>query len=361
MAKLTLTDIESGYLSVEAVNANNALIEAALENTLSRDGTTPNTMSADLDMNGYSLLNVTATSGGENFLYLNDWVTATAYAVNNLVSVLVSDDAVNGGAAYICLVAHTSGTFATDLAASKWRLLAARGATGATGAGSGDLVSTNNLSDVTDADTSRDNLTAQKDVHTTRGDITYEGASGPLRLAVGTNGQVLGSDGTDPVWTSGGFPSTTAMIFKQTAAPTGWTKVTTDTDAALRVTSGTISTGGTIGFTTAFANNAVGGTAISTTQMPSHSHTSGGVYALSGGAHTHTISPAQYVSGSSSGSSGSDAESYAGSTRMAADSGGAHIHSLTGSTAAAGSGATHTHSYQDLSVKYVDVIVATKD
>jgi len=51
MAKLTLTDINGGYISVSAINANYALIEAALENTLSRDGTAPNTMSAGIDMN----------------------------------------------------------------------------------------------------------------------------------------------------------------------------------------------------------------------------------------------------------------------------------------------------------------------
>ena len=58
MAKLTLTDILSGYATAAAYNANNALIEAALENTLSRDGTTPNTMSANLDLDSNDLNNV---------------------------------------------------------------------------------------------------------------------------------------------------------------------------------------------------------------------------------------------------------------------------------------------------------------
>lgn len=40
------------------------------------------------------------------------WVTATAYALNDL--------SINGGIVYRCVVAHTSGTFATDLAANKW-------------------------------------------------------------------------------------------------------------------------------------------------------------------------------------------------------------------------------------------------
>ena len=58
MAKLTLTDIAAGYALITTYNANNALIEAALENTLSRDGTTPNTMSADLDMNSQRIVNM---------------------------------------------------------------------------------------------------------------------------------------------------------------------------------------------------------------------------------------------------------------------------------------------------------------
>jgi hypothetical protein len=40
------------------------------------------------------------------------WVTTTAYAVGDLV--------LQGGIVYVCMVAHTSGTFATDLAAGKW-------------------------------------------------------------------------------------------------------------------------------------------------------------------------------------------------------------------------------------------------
>jgi hypothetical protein len=42
------------------------------------------------------------------------WVTATAYAIG--------DYRTNGGYTYKCLIAHTSGTFATDLAAAYWLL-----------------------------------------------------------------------------------------------------------------------------------------------------------------------------------------------------------------------------------------------
>jgi hypothetical protein len=58
MAKLTLTDILSGYQTTTAINANNTLIENALENTLSRNGTAPNTMEVNFDMNNHRIINL---------------------------------------------------------------------------------------------------------------------------------------------------------------------------------------------------------------------------------------------------------------------------------------------------------------
>ena len=58
MAKLTLNNIGSRYGSIDALNDNSDLIEAALENTLSRDGTGPNNMESDLDMDSNSIINV---------------------------------------------------------------------------------------------------------------------------------------------------------------------------------------------------------------------------------------------------------------------------------------------------------------
>lgn len=64
MAKLTLFDLSSGSYSVDLLNQNFQLIENALENTLSRDGTVPNGMSAPLDMNSQAIINLpVATSG----------------------------------------------------------------------------------------------------------------------------------------------------------------------------------------------------------------------------------------------------------------------------------------------------------
>src|SRR5688572_8344821 len=61
MAKLSLSDpanLQNESTFVALLAANNAATELAMENTLSRDGTTPNQMAADLDMNSNSILNL---------------------------------------------------------------------------------------------------------------------------------------------------------------------------------------------------------------------------------------------------------------------------------------------------------------
>jgi hypothetical protein len=80
MAKLTLTDISniSGAESTAIANINNnsAAIEAALENTLSRDGTTPNQMNADLDMNSNDIINAGSVDAAT--LVLNGVIVGTS-------------------------------------------------------------------------------------------------------------------------------------------------------------------------------------------------------------------------------------------------------------------------------------------
>lgn len=62
MPKITLPTLESGYLSAEAINTAFAEIETAINNTLSRDGSSPNQMEADLDLNGHTILNTSQAS-----------------------------------------------------------------------------------------------------------------------------------------------------------------------------------------------------------------------------------------------------------------------------------------------------------
>lgn len=61
--KITLTDLvnlENQTTAVNGINNNNATIIGAINNTVSRDGTQPNTMGADFDMNSHRVLNLPA-------------------------------------------------------------------------------------------------------------------------------------------------------------------------------------------------------------------------------------------------------------------------------------------------------------
>jgi microcystin-dependent protein len=62
MAKLDLADITNitgqETSAINTINSNFELVEEAIENTLSRDGTVPNSMNADFDMNDHDILNV---------------------------------------------------------------------------------------------------------------------------------------------------------------------------------------------------------------------------------------------------------------------------------------------------------------
>ncbi len=81
MAKLSLSDLTTilgnESSAVATLNANWALIETALENTVSRDGTTPNTFSNDLDLNSNDLLNGAVLNGTDGAFSGNVTVTGT--------------------------------------------------------------------------------------------------------------------------------------------------------------------------------------------------------------------------------------------------------------------------------------------
>ena len=63
------------------------------------------------------------------------------------------------------------------------------------------------------------------------------------------------------------FPSGTKMLFQQTAAPTGWTKITSGVDnKALRVVSGTAGSGGTNAFSNTLADRSITANSANATQ-----------------------------------------------------------------------------------------------
>ena len=187
MSKVVLDTIASGY-DLSKINTNFSRLATAIENTLSRDGTSPNLLAADIDMNDQRIYNLpdpiadgepvtkawieaqpastaadaasaaasaataqAAAATIDGFEWTGAWTTATAYVVNNLAYDL--------GQTYVCIVAHTSTDvdISTDYGAGKWELFASKGAAGV---GTGDMLAAKNLSDVASVSTARNNLLA---------------------------------------------------------------------------------------------------------------------------------------------------------------------------------------------------------
>lgn len=67
-----MNSFASAYQSWQKLNANNTLIQNAFENTLSRDGTSPNQMEANFDMNSHRILNLPAPTYGTDPMRLTD-------------------------------------------------------------------------------------------------------------------------------------------------------------------------------------------------------------------------------------------------------------------------------------------------
>ena len=161
----------------------------------------------------------------------------------------------------------------------------------------------------------------------------------------------------------GGVPSSTRMLFQQSSAPLGWTRDLSNDNAALRVTAGAVTTGGTLDFTAAFSDSiestgTVQPTALTTAQMPVHSH------AVTDPGHSHTAT--QIFASRTSYIGGPARDNIPGSAENCNYKAPVMGSSATGiSLGNNGSGETHTHGFTggsiNLDVKYVDIIVAEKD
>lgn len=142
----------------------------------------------------------------------------------------------------------------------------------------------------------------------------------------------------------GGVSVGTRALFRQTSAPTGWTKITSFNDAVLRVVNGVASSGGSLPFSSAFTSRPVSASASSIfltatqTGMPAHNHQQ---YFGSCGRSRGGCEP-----------SNRNAQGYSG----AQDS---YANAATNATE------SHTHSVSmgnmNFSVAYVDIIIASKD
>ena len=162
---------------------------------------------------------------------------------------------------------------------------------------------------------------------------------------------------------TGVIPSGTKMLFQQTSAPTGFTKLTTHNNKALRVVSGSASTGGTNSFTNAFNSTktisgttgtssvTISGTTASHTltlnEIPSHRHLAGGHSEFGTG---DSVSAGTRNTGNSGGAKRFYTDYQGGSS--------GHTHNISVTSG------SHSHSFSDtfnLDVQYVDLIIAQKD
>ena len=79
--KPDITTIASGYASNTTLNANFKSLRTGFDNVISLDGSTPNAMQADFDLNGNDILNAgNIFVDGVNLLNLLDNVTVSVYA-----------------------------------------------------------------------------------------------------------------------------------------------------------------------------------------------------------------------------------------------------------------------------------------
>lgn len=183
-------------------------------------------------------------------------------------------------------------------------------------------------------------LTAIAALSNAKGNVIVGNGSAWTALSVGTDGLVLRAKSgasSGAAW-GAGAPAGTAALFSQTAAPTGWTKETGSSynDRALRLTTGTVGSGGSTAFTSVFAART-----ILKANLPLYN------LDVTDPGHTHTYSQAQYTVAAQNNVSSVATSNSAVSTGS----------STTGITVSSGGSGTA----MDFAVKYLDVIYATAD
>ena len=149
-------------------------------------------------------------------------------------------------------------------------------------------------------------------------------------------------------------PSGTVVVFYQSSAPTGWTKVTSQNNKALRVVSGTGGgSGGSNNFTTAFnssrstSGGSVNNHTLSTSQMPAHQH--------HGRGPNHDTNSANSQGYPANNNHNSFRTSDRGRDRQV------HIDAIEST----GGSQAHNHGFTNpninLNVQYIDVIICRRD
>jgi hypothetical protein len=247
-------------------SGNGATLSAINASNIS-SGTIDNARTTAASANGASTI-VQRDSGGSFDANLVNAVSLSGNAAT--VTGINASNIASGTIANARTTAATANGASTIVLRGASGEFAAGAITGTSFSGNGSALTAINASSIssgilsaTNGGTGSANLTADNV-------ILGNGASVVKVVAPGTANNVLTSNGS--TWISqaaaaGGtlIPSGTVMLFAQTAAPTGFTKnVSTGDNSALRVTTGTASSGGSVAFTTAFVSQTPTGS-VSTT------------------------------------------------------------------------------------------------
>lgn len=160
------------------------------------------------------------------------------------------------------------------------------------------------------------------------------------------------------------YQGATMLFVMQGTAPTGWVKLTADTDYSLRCVTGSVSSGGTQTFSSTMTtqtltgsldiSGAIGDTTLSSSQMASHTHTAPATYTV--------VNRTNIFNGSSPNACRGVSTTWVTGTMAASPttpgtSGGlSHTHPMD----ASGRTSPVTISTVDLRVKYVEAILATR-
>lgn len=361
MAKLTLSDVanlQNETTAVATINANAAAIETALENTLSRDGTSPNAMGADFDMNGYKIINLPAATTNTEPIRKAEFDAAVG--------------GVNDIAADVAAAAASAAAAAASEAAAE-----AAAAAAAAGSVPDNGVSTVKLQDDAVTNAKLANMVANtmkarytgstgdpQDATVTQfldaaagndqGSVLIRTASAWDNLAPGTAGQILQTNGAgaDPTWVSPvANPTGTIIMFADDAAPTGYLEC--DGAAVSRTTYATLfalvgSTWGSGDGSTTFnvpdlrgefvrgwdhGRGVDSGRAFASAQsemIGPHTHTATSTGSTSsGGSHSHTTASSSLNGGFNTVGTLMVTDTTAGGTAVTTTTDGSHTHTLT--------------------------------
>jgi hypothetical protein len=121
MSKITLTnlaDLNNSNTAITNINNNNVIIQAAMDNTLSLDGTTPNSMEADLDMNSNFIINLPAAVATGEAVEFNQFETTISALGPAGAASIALNAAVASAAASASSAAISATTSATNVITS---------------------------------------------------------------------------------------------------------------------------------------------------------------------------------------------------------------------------------------------------